>query len=133
MSYFTSLNILNPLQHGFRSNHSCQTQLVNFIDEIQRSMNAPQQSDLLFIDFSKAFDTVPHRRLLNKLKFYGIRGSLLQWISSWLTERHQRVMVNGKSSNVISVKSGIPQDTVLGPLMLLVHINDINENIKSSI
>ena len=133
MSYFTSLNILNPLQHGFRSNHSCQTQLVNFIDEIQRSMNAPQQSDLLFIDFSKAFDIVPHRRLLNKLKFYGIQGSLLQWISSWLTERHRRVMVNGKSSNVISVKSGIPQDTVLGPLMLLVHINDINENIKSSV
>ena len=63
MSYFTSLNILNPLQHGFRPNHSCQTQLVDFIDEIQRSMNIRQQTDLLFIDFSKAFDTVPHRRL----------------------------------------------------------------------
>ena len=74
MSYFTSLNILNPLQHGFRPNHSCQTQLVDFIDEIQRSMNTRQQADLLFIDFSKAFDTVPHRRLLNKLKFYGVRG-----------------------------------------------------------
>ena len=93
MSYFTSLHILNPLQHGFRPNHSCETQLVNFIDEIQWSTNTRQQSDLLFIDFSKAFDTVPHRRLLNKLKFYGIQGSLLQWISSWLMERHQRVMV----------------------------------------
>ena len=107
MSYFTSLNILNPLQHGFRPNHSCQTQLVDFIDEIQRSMNTRQQTDLLFIDFSKAFDTVPHERLLNKLKFYGIRGPLLQWISSWLTERYQRVMVDGESSSATPVKSGV--------------------------
>ena len=67
MSFFKSQNILNPQQHGFRPNHSCQTQLIDFINEIQRSMNARQQTDLLFIDFSKAFDTVPHRRLLNKL------------------------------------------------------------------
>ena len=135
MSYFTSLNILNPLQHGFRPNHSCQTQLVDFIDEIQRSMNTRQQTDLLFIDFSKAFDTVPHRRLLNKLKFYGVREPLLQWISSWLTERYQRVMVDGESSSAIPVKSGVPhvQGMVLGPLMFLVYINDINENITSSV
>ena len=133
MSYFTSLNILNPLQHGFRPNHSCQTQLVDFIDEIQRSMNTRQQTDLLFIYFSKAFDTVPHGRLLNKLKFYGVRGPLLQWISSWLTERYQRVMVDGESSSATPVKSGVPQGTVLGPLMFLVYINDINENITSSV
>ena len=133
MSYFTSLNILNPLQHGFRPNHSCQTQLVDFIDEIQRSMNIRQQTDLLFIDFSKAFDTVPHGRLLNKLKFYGVRGPLLRWISSWLTERYQRVMVDGESSSTTAVKSGVPQGTVLGPLMFLVYINDINENITSSV
>ena len=133
MSYFTSLNILNPLQHGFRPNHSCQTQLVDFIDEIQRSMNIQQQTDLLFIDFSKAFDIVPHGRLLNKLKFYGVRGSLFWWISSWLTERYQRVMVDGKSSSATAVKSGVPQGTVLAPLMFLVYINDINENITSSV
>ena len=80
MSFFTSLNTVKSSTtiHGFRPNHSCQTQLVNFIDEIQRSMNSQQQTDLLFIDFSKAFDTVPHKRLLNKLKFYGTRGPLLQ-------------------------------------------------------
>ena len=77
MSHFTSQNLLNPLQHGFRPNHSCQTQLIDFIDEVQRSMNARQQIDLVFIDFSKAFDTVPHRRLINKLEFYGVRGLLL--------------------------------------------------------
>ena len=86
MSHFTSQNLLNPLQHGFRPNHSCQTQLIDFIDEVQRSMNARQQTDL---DFSKAFDTVPHRRLINKLEFYGVRGPLLHWISSWLLKRQQ--------------------------------------------
>ena len=96
MLFFTSQNILNPLQHGFRPNHSCQTQLIDFIDEIQRSMNDRQQTDLIFIDFSKAFDTVPHIRLLNKLKFYGIRGPLHHWISAWLMRREQRIVVDGE-------------------------------------
>ena len=79
----------------------------------------PQQTDLLFIDFSKAFDTVPHERLPNKLKFYVVRGLLLQWISSWLIARYQRVMVDGESSSATLVKSGVPQGTVLGPLCFL--------------
>ena len=121
MSYFTSLNILNPLQHGFRPNHSCQTQLIDFIDEVQRSMNVRQQVDLLFLDFLKAFDTVPHRRLLSKLNFYGVRGQLHCWISSWLTRRHQIVIVDGESSDA-TPESGVPQGKVLGPLMFLVYI-----------
>ena len=108
MYYVTSLNILNPLQHGFKPNHSCQTQLIDFIDEVQRSMNARQQTDLLFLDLSKVFDTVPHRRLLSKLIFYDVRGQLHHWISSWLTEWHQRVIVDGESSDATPVKSGVP-------------------------
>ena len=130
MSFFTSQNILNPQQHGFRPNHSCQTQLIDFIDEIQRSMNARQQTDLLFMDFSKAFDTIPHRRLLNKLQFYGVQGPVLHWISSWL---HQRVIVDGESSSATSAKSGVLQGMILGPLMFLVFIYDINESITSSV
>jgi len=91
-------------------------------------MNDRLQTDLIFIDFSKA---VPHIRLLNKLKFYGIRGLLHHWISAWLTRREQRVAVDGESSNAIPVKSGVPQGTLLGPLMFLIYINDINENIRS--
>ena len=68
MSYFTLQNLL---QHGFRPNYSCQTQLIDFMDKVQQSMNARQQTDLVFVDFSEVFDTVPHRRLINKLEFYG--------------------------------------------------------------
>ena len=96
-------------------------------------MNDRQQIDLIFIDFSKAFDTVPHIRLLNKLKFYGIRGPLHHWISAWLTRRERRVVVDGESSNATPVKSGVPQGAVLGPLMFLVYINDINEIIGSPV
>ena len=86
-------------------------------------MNNHKQTDLLFLDFSKAFDTVPHRRLLNKLIFYGIQGPILQWISSWLTKHNQRVAVDGEASNADAVKSGVSQRTLLGPLMFLVYIN----------
>ena len=133
MNHFDTLNILNPLQHGFRPNHSCQSQLISFVEDIQFSMNNHKQVDLLFLDFSKAFDTVPHMRLLNELSFYGIQGPILQWICSWLTQRKQKVVVDGESSSATIVKSGVPQGTVLGPLMFLVYINDINESILSSI
>ena len=133
MNHYDTLNILNPLQHGFRPNHSCQSQLISFVEDIQFSMNNHKQVDLLFLDFSKAFDTVPHMRLLNKLSFYGIQGPILQWIRSWLTQRKQKVVVDGESSSATIVKSGVPQGTVLGPLMFLVYINDINESISSSI
>ena len=80
-------------------------------------MNARQQTNL---DFSNAFDTVPHKRLLNRLEFYGVRGSILNWISSWQIKRQQQVLIDGETSSATPVKSGVPQGTVLGPLMFLV-------------
>ena len=88
--------------------------------------------DLIFIDFRKAFDTVPHQRLLKKLHHYGIQGNVYNWISSWLTKR-TRVVIKGHSSTFVHVDSGVLQGTVLCPLMFLLYVNDITTDISSCI
>ena len=85
------------------------------------------------MDLSKAFDTVPHNRLLMKIRAYGINGPLLSWLKSFLTDRFQRVVVRGACSSWVSVKSGVPQGTVLGPIMFLIYINDISHGLTSPV
>ena len=85
------------------------------------------------MDFAKAFDKVPHRRLLYKLEYYGIRGPTHKWISSWLSERSQKVVLDGQASDPVPVLSGVPQGSFLGPVLFLVFINDLPENIRSSV
>ena len=96
-------------------------------------MDHRKQVDLILLDFSKAFDTVPHQCLLTKLEHYGIQGDIHGWINSWLSQRTQRVVVDGESSEFIRVMSGVPQGTILGPLMFLLYINDISNNLTSHI
>ena len=133
MAHVDTHKILNHFQHGFRKQHSCETQLVNTVEDLARSLEERQQLDLLILDFSKAFDVVSHRLLLGKLDHYGIRGETLGWVTNWLTDRTQRVVVDGECSDDAPVLSGVPQGTVLGPLMFILYINDINDGTNCSI
>lgn len=133
MKHAEEHSILYPLQHGFRKNRSCETQLLEFIEDVTTNMEEGKQTDVLIMDFSKAFDKVSHSLLLHKLDHYGIRGKTNKWIQSFLSNRSQRVVVDGYTSDSASVESGVPQGSVLGPSLFLFYINDIAEGLNSTV
>ena len=133
MGHLDAHHVLVNYQHGFRRGRSCESQLITIVELIARNLDHGKQTDVLLLDFSKAFDTVPHKRLLKKLDHYEICGQLIKRIESWLCRRTQKVVVNGSLSSPVTVTSGVPQGTVLGPLMFLGYINDIGLQITSEL
>ena len=115
--------ILTDCQHGFRARRSCETQPVTLCHEIAESLHKNKQTDMIILDFWKAFDRVPHQRLLIKLRHYGIQGTTFKWIQSYLSPRNQQVVVDEATSDKVPVISGGPQGTVLGPLLFLLCIH----------
>ena len=132
MDHFDNHSILFHNQHWFRVKLSCETQLIQLTDDIAHTLDRRKQADLLILDYSQAFDKVPHRRLAHKLDWYGVRNKSLAWITAFLKERTQRVLLDGETSTPRPVTSGVPQGTVQGPVLFLAYINDLHESITNS-
>ncbi|NQY00907.1 MAG: hypothetical protein HRT70_07220 [Flavobacteriaceae bacterium] len=130
--FWSTKNLISPTQFGFTPRSSCASQLLKFLDDITTSVDNGDCVDVIYLDFSKAFNSVPHERLLRKLSALGIQGKVLNWVRNFLTERSEIVIVEGVKSVQKGMISGVPQGSCLGPLLFLAYVNDIDNCLAHS-
>ena len=132
ITHLENNNLLRDNQHGFRAGKSCLTQLLHHFDDILESLGKDIDTDAIYLDYAKAFDKVDHNLLLKKLEIYGFNPKIVKWIRSFLSNRSQHVVIDGYKSFVSLIISGVPQGTVLGPILFIIYINDITEHVSHS-
>ena len=117
--------LITKFQHGFLNGKSTETQMLSVFDNISKVLDDGGQTDIIYLDFSKAFDSVPHHLLLHKMKSFGFNGTLLSWFSNYISNRRQRVVIEGENSEWLPVLSGVPQGSILGPVLFILYVNDM--------
>ena len=132
-SHLNRYDLLHDTQHGFMPGRSCLTNLLTYMEGVTRMLDEGKNGDIIYLDFAKAFDKVPHHRLIGKVASTGVEGRVKGCIQHWLEGRKQRVVINGRYSDWTDVSSGVPQGSVIGPTLFLMFINDREDGVQSTV